>query len=126
MYHLVEYKLFEDAPVGVLYHVSHVINRKSILDKGLDASGPTPWPEDEYPKGTYMYDDIKAARRYGFGNSDPFDIWQINTSGYDVKQDPITKEAFYIAEPIDKKDIKLKEKHEDDVVNKNEMYDKKD
>lgn len=105
-----------------MYHVSLVGNHDSILKKGLDASGPSPWPEDEYPKGTYLFDDIKIARQYGFGNSDPFEIWQVNIVNYKVQDDPITKGAFYIAEPIDKKDIKFKENHIEDVVNNNSKY----
>lgn len=101
-----------------MYHVSHVINRESILKNGLDPTlGHTPWPEDKYPDGTYLFDDIKKARSYGFGNGDPFDIWEVWVWSYDFKDDPITKGAFYIEGKVSKEHIELVESHETDVTN---------
>lgn len=101
-----------------MYHVSLSQNRISILRDGLlPGGGPTPWPEDEYPEGIYLFDNIKSARSYGFGNGDPFDIWEVSVSDYPVNDDPITKGAFYISESVSKTDIKLIEKHESDVTN---------
>lgn len=101
-----------------MYHVSHALNRESIKELGLiPGKGPTPWPEDNYPKGIYIFDSLKLALRYGFGNGDPFDVWVISTAGYALKEDPVTRGAFYITEHVDVKDIRLFESHVKDVTN---------
>lgn len=100
-----------------MYHISLCVNRDSILKNGLNSSGVSPWPDDNYPSGTYFFDNISKARNYGFGNGDPFDVYQIDTSSYKVENDPITQGAFFIKETILTKDIELIEKHENDVAN---------
>lgn len=117
MKHIKTYKLFESTH-DLMYHVSLVLNRGSIEKSGLIVSGgPTPWPEDDYPEGTYMFDNLKSARAYGFGNGDPFDVWSVSVSDYTVEDDPITRGAFYVAENIKPADISLVESHTDDVTN---------
>lgn len=110
------YKLFEKYHKK-MYHASLWLNRNSILTNGLNHSGISPWEGEDYPKGTYLYNDIQKTRNYGFGNGDPFDIWEVDTSSYNIKDDPITKGAFFISEPISKNDIRLIESHENDVTN---------
>ena len=102
-----------------LYHVSLFLNRDSILKNGLNASGISPWAEDddEYPKGTYLWKTIEEARNYGFGNGDPFDIYVVNSSNYDIKIDNIIPEAFFIEKIIIPSDIKIIESHIHDVTN---------
>lgn len=100
----------------IAYHVSLCLNRESIIQNGLNFSGISPW-EDEYPKGNYLWFSLKDAKRYGFGNGDPFDIWEVNISEYEIENDPITKNAILIKTPISTKDISLLEKHEKDVSN---------
>jgi len=104
-----------------MYHVSLVYNRDSIKRNGLNATGVTPWPEDEYPKGTYLCPTIEIARKYGFGNGDPYDIWSVDTSKYKVMPDPLTNakfgDTYYISENINPEDIVIVESHEHDVTN---------
>lgn len=100
------------------YHVSHIFNRKSITENGLvPAGGPSPWPEDVYPKGVYLFSSHKEALRYGLGNGDPFDIWKIDIDIKDLLCDPITSGAYYSPSSISTSDISLLESHETDVQN---------
>lgn len=116
MKHLTTYKMFES--IGTMYHVSLYSNRNSIMDRGLvPGGGPTPWPEDEYPEGTYLFDNIVDARKYGFGNGDPFDIWEVKTGRYNVQDDPITRGAFFTRDKISANDIEVVETHLSDVAN---------
>lgn len=115
MKHITTYKLFEGEVK--FYHISLCNNRSSIEKNGLNSSGPTPWPEDNYEKGNYLFDNIEKARKYGFGNGDPFDIWEVDVSKYNVKNDSITKDAFLVSENINPTDIKLIETHDKDVTN---------
>ena len=100
-----------------MYHVSLFFNRNSILSKGLDYSGVTLWPEDKYPSGNYLFPNIKNARKYGFENSDPFDIWEVNVEGLLLEKDPITENCFFTKSIIPKNKINLSESHINDVVN---------
>lgn len=116
-----EFRKINEALTKLMYHVSLLLNRESIKNKGLDSSGVTPWPEDEYPKGTYLCATIEVARKYGFGNGDPYDIWSVDTSKYDIQPDPLSNtnfgETYYIPEPVKPGDIELVETHEHDVTN---------
>lgn len=116
-----EFRKILESSTRLMYHVSLVYNRESIKNNGLNATGITPWPEDEYPKGTYLCNTVQHARKYGFGNGDPYDIWSVDTSNYIVLPDPLSNDKFgdtyYISEDISPKDIALIESHEYDVTN---------
>lgn len=101
-----------------MFHVSIFSNRGSIEEKGLmPGYGPSPWPEDDFPKGVYLFDNIESARKYGFGNGDPFDIWEVSIEKEGLKMDPVTKGAFYTEKAIPPSDIRIKESHLKDVTN---------
>lgn len=116
-----EFRKIVESSTRPMYHVSLVYNRESIRKNGLNASGVTPWPEDKYPKGTYLCTTIETARKYGFGNGDPYDIWSVDTSKYRVLSDPLSNakfgDTYYISENINPEDISLIESHEHDVTN---------
>lgn len=104
------------------YHVSNVMNRKSIESKGIDGSGVSPWDGDEdfggkYPKGNYMWKTVSDARKYGFGLGDPFDIWLCWFPGQNMRKDPVTDGAFYVRNPIPADLVALVESHEKNVSN---------
>lgn len=95
----------------VLYHVSDVINRDSILKHGLDHKmGVSPWfsPEDPivYPKGNYFWKELRDARNYGYGLSEPMDIFQVEVDT-ELLVDPITDKGFYVTEPVPPGSVKL-------------------
>lgn len=107
-------ELFESENV-LLYHVANTESRNSIEKNGLNyLKGISPWqsPEDpiDYPKGNYFWINLKQARLYAGGLSEPMDIWIVNKCNVkDIKEDPVTKNGLYSIYPVDKKYISLLE-----------------
>jgi hypothetical protein len=96
----------------ILFHVSEINNRYSILINGINTDfGISPWhsPEDpiKFPKGNYLWPNFKEAVNYGHGlyTGDPFDIWEVKIDDKDLILDPITDDSYYSIVPITKEYI---------------------
>ena len=71
----------------VLYHASSPVNRESITTTGLE-----PGQEASYgPAAVYLFTEDFLAQNYI--TSEPMDVWEVDVSGMETKEDPEDPEA---------------------------------
>ena len=109
MRHVLSYGLFESETVA-MYHVADVLSRNSIEKNGIDHTlGFSPWDgaEIDFPKGNYMWSDLKKAVWYANGLSEPMDIWEVQVDSSSLVTDPVTAGGSYTTDPVKPDKIKL-------------------
>jgi hypothetical protein len=124
MKYLKKYKIFESSkPIiykgyndNVWYHATPSENIENINKNGLTpVSSGNQWKDNEYPKGIYLFGDKDDAILYSAINLGIGDVYEVNTEGITLYDDPEDKEdsefedstSVYTTENIPLSKIKL-------------------
>ena len=110
-------KFYEDFDQNkIYYHATDGEYIDSILKNGLDANiGIKRWVNNDYPLGTYLFDDYDATLKYAILNCDDGEVLEINSKGLTILDDPEDKigshfendNTFYTTDKIPVSNIKL-------------------
>lgn len=112
----------EEKIAKAVYHASPNEYKESILKRGIGSKwGDKQWKENNYPDGTYVFDDLEEAIKYAVLILDDGDVWKIDSTGLDLIVDPEPTEgsnfegvnSYYIKQNISKEKIKLVEVSEE-------------
>lgn len=130
MKHLKSFHLFESNS-DLYYHASSLENTDSINANGLTAKlGKKQWPQNDYPLGTYMFDNRDDALKYAVLILEDGEVWEIDGSGLIIKNDPEPVEgsefedanSYYTTDNIPTSKIKMLDISDDEKDDVYRMY----